>query len=71
VENQLPVVGSFFHHRILDPDSWIQLAEEFDRHDRPYSAAAARRRLETFQQILEEESKVGVGKAYLPHKQYP
>ena len=61
----------FFHHRILDPDSWIELAEEFDRLDRPFSAAGARRRLEIFQQILEEESKVGIGKAKLPHKNYP
>jgi hypothetical protein len=27
--------------------------------------------LEIFRQILEEESRVGVGKAYLPHKNYP
>jgi hypothetical protein len=61
----------FFHHRKLDPDSWIALAEEFERRDCPHSAVGARSRLEIFQQILEEESKVGVGKAYLPHKQYP
>ena len=40
----------------LDPAAWIALAEEFDRRDRIYGAAAARRRLAIFQQILAEES---------------
>lgn len=61
----------FFHERILDPDSWLSLAEQFANRDRPHSAEGARRRLAIFQQIMEEESKVGVGKAYLPHKNYP
>jgi hypothetical protein len=48
----------FFHHRILDPDAWLALAEEFDRRDRIYGAAATRR-LTLFQQILAEEESVG------------
>ncbi|MCK4724361.1 MAG: hypothetical protein KAT29_01100 [Anaerolineales bacterium] len=39
----------------LDPAAWIALAEEFDRRDRIYGAAAARRRLAIFQQILADE----------------
>ena len=46
-------------------------ADELERRDRPYSAAGARRRLEIFQQLQEEESKKGVGKVHLPSKQYP
>ena len=46
-------------------------AEEYDRRDCPHSAAGARRRLEIFQEILKEESRVGVGKAPFPHKNYP
>ena len=61
----------FFHERILDPDSWLSLAEQFANRDRPHSAEGARRRLAIFQQIQEEETKKGVGKAYLPHKNYP
>jgi hypothetical protein len=45
----------FFHHRILDPDAWLALAEEFDSRDRIYGAAAARRRLAIFQEIFAEE----------------
>ena len=47
--------NEFFHYRILDPAAWIDLAEEFERRDRPYSAAGSRRRLSIFQQILAEE----------------
>jgi hypothetical protein len=47
--------NQFFHHRILDPEAWIALAEEFARCDRPYSAEGARRRLTIFQQLLAEE----------------
>jgi hypothetical protein len=45
----------FFHHRILDPAAWLALAEEFDRRDRIYGAAAARRRLAIFQEIIADE----------------
>ena len=47
--------NQFFHHRILDPDAWINLAKEFERRDRPYSAEGSRRRLAIFQQLLAEE----------------
>ena len=46
----------FFHYRNLDPAAWLSLADEFERCDRPYSAAGARRRLEIFQQILANEN---------------
>ena len=46
----------FYHHRILDPDAWIDLAESFDSCKRIYSAEGARRRLEIFQQLLADES---------------
>ena len=59
----------FFHHRILDPESWIALAEEFDRRDRIYGASATRRRLAIFQQILakeEEQETLGAPKLSSP-----
>jgi len=46
----------FWHHRILDPDAWNELAESFDRRDQIYSAAGARDRLAIFQQILADEN---------------
>jgi hypothetical protein len=46
----------FWHHRILDPDAWIDLANSFERRDQPFSATGARRRLKIFQQLLAEES---------------
>jgi hypothetical protein len=48
--------NQFFHHHILDPAAWNELADEFERRDRPYSAAGARQRLATFQQVLAEKS---------------
>ena len=46
----------FFHYRILDEDTWITLAKEFDRRDRIYGAAKTRERLAQFKQVLAEES---------------
>ena len=46
----------FYHHRKLDPDAWIQLAEEFDRRNLIYSAKNTRKRYKIFHQILIEES---------------
>jgi hypothetical protein len=46
----------FFHFRKLDPDAWLDLADQFERRDFIYSAAGARNRLEIFQQILAEEN---------------
>jgi len=47
----------FYQDRILDPEAWLALAEEFDRLDRPYRADYTRRKLTALQSILEQEAK--------------
>jgi hypothetical protein len=48
----------FYQDRILDPEAWLALADEFDRTDRPYRADYTRRKLTALQSILEQESKL-------------
>ena len=47
----------------------IRLSRE--RRERDLSPTVREWDLEIFQQILEEEARVGIGKVYLPHKNYP
>jgi hypothetical protein len=47
--HSLILLEHFYSHRILDPDAWLALADDFERNDRPNSATGARRRLATFQ----------------------
>ena len=54
----------FYHHRILDPDNWIHLAENFDRCNQLYSAEIARSRLAIFQQLLNDEQITNNESAY-------
>ena len=46
----------FYHRRKVDPDAWLQLADDFEKRNLIYSAQNTRRRLAIFQQMLVNES---------------
>ena len=47
----------FYADRTLDVQAWLDLAEEFDKADRPHRALHTRKKLAAFQSILEREVK--------------
>jgi hypothetical protein len=49
---QYQLEWDFFHEGKLDPQRWETLAENFERHDRIYTAEACRKRFKNYQAIL-------------------
>jgi hypothetical protein len=47
----------FYYDRTLDPQAWLDLAEEFEKADRPHRALHTRQKLAAFLAILEQESR--------------
>jgi len=48
----------FYEDRTLDAQAWLDLADEFERADRPHRALHTRKKLAAFQAILQKESDI-------------
>jgi hypothetical protein len=46
----------FYFERELDPHTWLDLAEAFERADRPHRAEHTRKKLAALQAVLEREA---------------
>lgn len=52
----LELEDDFYYERELDPQAWLDLAEAFERADRPHRAADTRKKLAGLQAVLEREA---------------
>lgn len=56
---------------VLQGEQSLAISLSRKRRERDLSPTVREWDLEIFQHILEEEARVGIGKVYLPHKNYP
>ena len=52
----LELEDDFYFERELDPHAWLDLAEAFERADRPHRAEHTRKKLAALQAVLEREA---------------